>query len=234
MFRTRPVNTLTICILGAAVTIAEAGQPKEDGAAERALSRDNLHRIGRAMHAFHDIYNHLPTPAIYGKDGQPILSWRVAILPFLGEEKLYAEFKLDEPWDSEHNRKLLAKMPKAFAPPGIKTKEPNVTFYQVFVGPGAIFEGRPVSLVRDIPDGTSCTIMVVEAGEPVPWTKPQDLPFDPKKELPKLGGIFEGGFHFLSADGAVHDAKKTPDPKKMKAAIRRDSGEIKDLNDLEP
>jgi hypothetical protein len=126
-------------------------------------------------------------------------------------------------------------MPQVYAAPGMKTSQPNVTFYQVFVGKGAVFEGhREITLYPGIPDGTSTTILAIEAADPVPWTKPEDLIFDPHKDIPKLGGIFEAGFNFLAADGSVHDAKKNPDPKKMRAAIMRDSGELKDLTDLEP
>src|SRR5439155_13938759 len=111
---------------------------------------------------------------------------RVAILPYVEEHELYKQFKLDEPWDSEHNKKLLEKMPKVYAPVGVKTRAPHTTFYQAFVGPGAAFEdGMKVKLTNFF-DGTSNTLMVAEAAEPVPWTKPDDLPFDPKKPPPAL------------------------------------------------
>src|SRR5581483_2163049 len=58
-----------------------------------------------------------PPTTLYDKEGRPTLSWRVALLPYLGEEALYKEFKLDEPWDSLHNKKLLKKMPKALQAP---------------------------------------------------------------------------------------------------------------------
>src|SRR5262249_49752206 len=77
--------------------------------------RDNLKKIGYAFHDFHNVNKHLPAHAIYSNDGKtPLLSWRVAILPYIGEAALYREFKLDEPWDSAHNRKLIAKMPKLY------------------------------------------------------------------------------------------------------------------------
>ena len=52
--------------------------------------------------------------------GKALLSWRVALLPFLEENELYKQFHLDEAWDSDHNKKLLAKMPRVFAPPGFR------------------------------------------------------------------------------------------------------------------
>jgi len=161
------------------------------------------------------------------------LSWRVLILPYIEQEKLYQAFRLNEPWDSEHNKKLLAQMPEIFAPPGIKTKEKHTTFYRVFVGPGAIFEGNKGINLLDIKDGTFSTVLAVEAGQAVPWTRPDELPFDPKKALPKLGGIFNGDFNVLLADGAVRFVRKPFNEEVFRAMITRSGGEVVNFNDLE-
>src|SRR5262249_24805669 len=195
-------------------------------------SVNNLKQLGLAMHNYHDTYGHSPPAAIYSKDGKPLLSWRVALLPYLDQEDLYKQFKLDEPWDSAHNKKLLTKMPDVFAPPKGRTKEKHATFYQVFTGEGTVFEGKDGIRLTDITDGTSNTILIVEAGEAVQWTKPVDLPYNEKKSLPKLGGAFEAGFHFCLADGSVHFRKKKFDEKIMRALITRAGGEVVDLDGL--
>jgi uncharacterized protein (TIGR03067 family) len=200
-------------------------------AAAKAQSENNLKQIGLAMHTFHDTYQQLPKNAIYSKDGKPLLSWRVAILPFIEENPLFMEFRQNEPWDSPHNKKLLAKMPKVYEPVLGKPKQPYSTYYQVFTGPGTVFEGEKKLGIRDILDGTSNTILVVEAGEAVPWTKPQDLPFDPKKkELPKVGGLFPDGFHIALCDGSTRWVNGRPDPRVLRAAITRAGGEAINLN----
>jgi RNA polymerase sigma factor (sigma-70 family) len=158
-------------------------------------------------------------PAI-GRNAKPLLSWRVAILPFLGEDNLYKQFKLDEPWDSAHNKKLLARMPAVYAAPGSKDREGDRTYYQAIVGVGASWEPRvqmsfPVSFL----DGTSNTILVVEAASPVPWTKPEDLPYVADQALPKFGGLFGGDFHALFADGAVHFLSRQADEQQLRYAI---------------
>ena len=122
------------------------------------------------------------------------LSWRVHLLPFMDELGLYKEFKQNEPWDSPHNIKLLPRMPRIFAAPGIKTGEPYTTHYQLITGPGTILDGK--AKPRNF-DG----IVIVEAPDPTPWTKPADLVYDAKKPLPKLGGVFQEGFHAVDIRG---------------------------------
>jgi hypothetical protein len=124
------------------------------------------------------------------------------LLPFLEEQKLFDQFDLAEPWDGPHNGKLLDKLPRIYQWPGVRRKEDrNTTLYRVFVGPGTVFEGGNVTL-KDIDDadGTVYTILVVEAGDPVPWTKPEELAYDPEKPLPLLGGLFKGDFRPFTSE----------------------------------
>jgi uncharacterized protein (TIGR03067 family) len=199
----------------------------------KAESQNNLKQLGLAMHSYHDVNRRFPAAAITDKAGKPLLSWRVAVLPYVEHGPLYQQFKLDEPWDSEHNKKLLAKMPRLYAPVHGKTKEPYSTYYQTFVGPGTVFEpGKPIQIGGGIPDGTSYTILLAEAGEAVPWSKPADLPFDPKKALPKLGGLFPDGFHVGLCDGSVRWIIRRFDERIFRFAIVRDDGEAFDWDRL--
>jgi len=164
--------------------------------------------------------------------GQALLSWRVALLPYLGENDLYKQFRLNEPWDSAHNLKLLKKMPKVFAPPGIKTQTPYSTFYQVFVGPHAAFEKHRGVRIFEFTDGTSNTILIIEAGFPVPWTKPADLHYAADEPLPELGGIFTDVMHAAFADGSVHTLSRKCDQDMLRRAIVRDDGNVVDWSKL--
>jgi hypothetical protein len=151
------------------------------------------------------IHGRLPPAVACSKDGQPLYSWRVLLLPELDEEELYKEFHLDEPWDSPHNIALLPRMPLVYALPRRKAAKvpPFHTIMHVFVGKGAAFEGRKgVRLPDDFPDGISHTILIVEAGAPVPWTKPEDLPYDPNGPLPDLPGIYPEAVRACTADGS--------------------------------
>jgi prepilin-type processing-associated H-X9-DG protein len=185
---------------------------------EKRESSNNLKELGLAMHRYHESYNHFP-PAVVrdpalGDGGRPY-SWRVALLPYLGEYALFSQYRRDEPWDSKANRAVLARMPPVFAVPGDVRAADGFTHYQVLVGPGTAFE-RPdlkVRLTDFLPRGPSEIILVVEAADPVPWTKPQDLPYDPAGPLPKVGGLVGNGFHALFADGSVRwiEAKQQED-----------------------
>jgi hypothetical protein len=195
------------------------------------LSRQNLRRIGLAIYRFHQATLTLPTD-LATADGKPLLSWLVVILPHLGEEELYKEFKLNEPWDSPHNKKLITKMPRVYAPFQVKARQ-GETFYQVFTGKKTLFV--PAKLTRlpdDIPDGYSNTGLVFEAGEPVIWTRPADLPLDEMKPLPKLGGMFGGECNVVLCDGWVVRIRRDPDKKLLKYLIMPGDGEAISVDDL--
>ena len=99
------------------------------------------------MHSYHDTYKRLPPAAVYDKNGKPLLSWRVLLLPYLEQKNLYMQFKLDEPWDSPHNARLAKTLVKVFAP-----LEDGKTHYRVFTGPGTLFEGTRGIRLADVRD----------------------------------------------------------------------------------
>ncbi len=210
-----------------------------DKAATRMEGMNNLRQIGLAMHSAHDVYGQIPGAAICDKDGKPLLSWRVAILPFIEQDNLYKQFKLDEPWNSEHNMKLLERMPPQYAVPNRVLKK-GETCFLVFTGPNTPFDStrRKPGIgprLTEFTDGTSNTLLVVESAETVPWTKPDDLVVDPKKPLPKLGGSSPDAFLALFADGSVR-----PIPMKINEQTLRwlidpaDGNVIPDWEQIEP
>ena len=194
------------------------------GASARAQSSNNLKQIGLAMHNYHDTVGILPAAAIVDKKGKPLLSWRVAILPYIEQDNLYKQFKLDEPWDSEHNMKLVKVMPRVYALPYGQGKD-GETNYRVFVGNGAAFDMVQGIKFAQITDGTSNTIMVVEGAEGTPWTKPDELEFDPQKPMAKHLR-FEGDkvCQLLFADGSVRAVSKNLAESTLKLLIQRDDG----------
>jgi hypothetical protein len=202
-------------------------------ARNRLQSQNNLKQMGLAMHSYSDSYMSLP-PAGIGDPTQPEmqrkpnLSWRVAILPFIEQDFLYKQFKLNESWDSPNNIRLLGQMPKIYKLPGDEKTKPDHTHYQVFVGNGAMFEkSRGVRFPGEVRDGTSNTILIVEAEQAVPWTKPDDIEFDPNKSiLPLLSKFYSSGPQAAMADGSVRVLSRALSEKTLKAAITRSGGEI--------
>jgi hypothetical protein len=199
--------------------------------------RNHLLQLALAMHslASSDDHSRMPAAAITDKAGKPLLSWRVAILPYIDENDLYNQFKLDEPWDSPHNKKLLAKMPKLFAPLGIKTKEPYSTFFQVCTGPNTPWPTLATHprLPASFPDGSSNTLLIVEASEAVPWTKPADLVIDPKKPLPKFGAHLDGVFMAVFVDGHFGSLRRNLAAKTLRLLIDPADGQIIPWDEIE-
>ena len=193
-------------------------------AAQRTSSINNLKQIALAMHNYNSTFGAFPAAAICDKKtGKPLLSWRVAILQYIEEEALYKQFKMDEPWDSEHNLKLAKNMPKIYFHPKANKPGDDKTHYRLFYGKGAAFELNKPSGLAQITDGSSNTLMVVEAEESVVWTNPNDLAFDPAKALPKMLSI-DGKFSAAYCDGSVRTFKMPIDQEILKLLIQKNDG----------
>ncbi len=195
---------------------------------DRKRSENNLKEIMLAMWNYHDSMGAFPPAAVTNKAGKPLLSWRVMILPYIEQNALYGEFKLDQAWDSPANKKLLAKMPKVYGLPGVRVKPEYGTFYRVFTGPDTPFRGNAGLRVVQITDGTANTLFVAEGGEAVPWTKPDELAVGARKPLPKLGGLFPEGFHTALADGTVKLLGRKVPERTLRALISPAGGEVVD------
>ncbi|MDB5384481.1 MAG: hypothetical protein JWM11_127 [Planctomycetaceae bacterium] len=193
--------------------------------ADEMRKRNQLRQIGLAFHNYHDTFNGFP--ALNGPSDKdqphPGLSWRVYLLPYLDQAALYQQFKLDEPWDSENNKKLISKMPKVFG-----TNPEGKTSVHVFTGKGAPFQNDVGLRISNITDGTSNTLLAVEAGDDVAdvWTKPGGLVFDPENPLKCLGTIKK--FSALFMDGATRSLQDI-DPALFSKLVQYQDGEVVEL-----
>ncbi len=157
----------------------------------------------------------------------------MAILPQLGYQSLYDAFHLDEPWDSPHNLALAAQMPEVFRCPSLPGGRASLTGYQVVVGPkpelgsiGTMFEWARGVEIREVTDGTSNTVLIAETGRAIPWTQPDDPPFERDGPLPPFGSGHAGGFHVIFADGAARFIKSSIESQTLKSLVTRDGGEV--------
>jgi hypothetical protein len=194
-------------------------------AAARTQKNNNLRQLAIAVHNYHGEKNKLPTGAICDKTGKPLLSWRVAMLPYIEQEELYKKFKLDEPWNSDHNKKLIPLMPKTFASVDDANPKPGHTHFRAFVGGGALFDWNQATTLARVADGTSNTLMIAEATDSVPWSAPQELEYDPKGKLPRLGLPGSNRFSVAFADASIRSIRSSLREATLRALITRAGGE---------
>lgn len=206
---------------------------------EHADKMQKLKQLTLALHNYHATYKVFPpfSPKEGSEPGN--LSWRVHLLPFLEEMKLYDKFALDEPWDSSHNIKLLEEMPAIFAAASefwlVPSKlEPGHTMLQAPVGEGTIFGGDEPVTFSKITDGTSKTLWLVEvtAEQAVPWTAPRDYQFDPDDPAAGLNIAGDGGFVAGMADGSVHTIPGEIDVETLLHLFQMNDGHLVDWREL--
>jgi prepilin-type processing-associated H-X9-DG protein len=189
-------------------------------------STDKMKAIALALLKYEGKHKTFPAAYTTDKNGTPRLSWRVLVLPYLGEDALYKDFHLDEPWDSEHNKRLISKMPKTYASPSSKVGEGR-TNYLTVRGPETVFSGNTGVSLENIQDGCANTIMAVEVSDEraIVWTRPDDFQYDEQDPMKGLVGLHPGLFVAGFADGHVQLIPETINPKTLKALFTRSGGE---------
>ena len=192
-------------------------------AARRMQSQNNTRQLLLSLLNYESAYKRFPPRASKGKDGKPLLSWRVAMLPYLEQNALYQQFHLDEPWDSDHNIKLLDKMPATFKHPSYAGPEGHTVYLAPF------YEDTVWNLEKprfvNITDGTSNTIALFEVDDAHagPWTKPEDLDLNEMDLTECFRGVGSNTGFF---DGSVHYFPRSTDPAVLKAFVTSAGGEV--------
>lgn len=220
--------------------------------ARRAQRMNQFKQMALTMLNFESANGHMPaSAAIVDKQGKPMLSWRVAVLPYTEQGGLYNEFRLDEPWDSSHNLKLVKSMPDIYADASHPElgREGKTTFqlpvhersvFPPFANSAAInkrnHQGRVWHYVegtrfRDITDGTSQTVMIVQTApeDAVVWTKPADWEVDLARAWQQLkGDRTTGAMVSAFCDGSAHawDYSEDSLAEKLPKLITRDGKEM--------
>jgi hypothetical protein len=177
-------------------------------AAHRQMQENNIKQLILGLHNYHDTLHKLPDALAISPSGTPLLSWRVAILPYIEEEALYRQFHLNESWDSPHNKALLGKMPSAFARPGGPPGETK-TAIGLFTGPNTWYpDGRTAVHIKDMVRDASNTVLLAEAAAPIEWTRPDNMRLGPGVSARSLlghqaspnkycVGLFDGSVRWL-------------------------------------
>lgn len=207
------------------IVMANQKPDKPLSVTERRLRTiQNLQKIGQALNRYLSEKRCFPAPAIYSKSLSPLLSWRVDLLPFLGYEDLYKQFRLDQSWDSPHNRNLLPLIPPVYQSPERFDAHTN---YVVPLSAGTAFPGRRGVTVRKIEDGVANTVILLEVDDEsaVPWTKPDDYRVDFAKPAGGTGDLRTGHFFAVWGDGVVGQIPVDKVAKHWKAMMSIDGGE---------
>jgi len=218
---------------------ALVGMPILDAleAERRARCTGNLKQIGIALHNYHLRHEAFPPAYSVDENGTPLLSWRVHVLPFIDQESLYEEFRLDEPWDSPHNRRLIAEIPSVFVCPSVSPElaSEGKTTYLAPRGEETVFSGPEEKPIHTITDGTSNTIAVLDAhpSQAVIWTKPVDWEVGLEATPADIfGNQHPGGTNATFFDGSVRFLDATLSPSVFRSLLTGRGGEVIRPDDL--
>jgi Protein of unknown function (DUF1559) len=186
-----------------------------------------------AVANYHETYGCFPPAYVVDRDGKPLHSWRVLLLPFLGQQELYSAYNFDEPWDGPNNRTLADKVGRIYLRSGLESDQVRTTSFVAVVGQETAWRGAESLSYKDLGDGSSYTLMVVEVPDgQFLWMEPRDLRFDRMSDRindrsgRRLGlGSRLGGARVVSADGSVRTLPDDFDPRKLRAMLTANGGE---------
>lgn len=209
--------------------------------ARRKVSASNMQRIADAMLAYHDDYGSLPPAYLTDKKGQPAHSWRVLLLPYLGETELYSRYRFDEPYNGPNNSMLIGEMPEVYASPADEGALGfSDTSYMVVVGSRTMFPGAKTRKLSEATDGVDATILVTEVAEShVNWLSPSDLRTSRMRyEINGVPGVeissgHAGGALVVTADGETHFLRNETRPEFVQALTTANGNESFRWEDLE-
>jgi len=193
----------------------------------------HLKQLGIALQNYHDTYKVFPPAYLADADGKPMHSWRVLLLPFLEEQELCKRYRFDEPWDSPHNRQLADEISVTQFRCPAATGPANETSYVVVSDPETLFPGDRGRSIRDVRDGTSKTISIVEvANSGIHWMEPRDLTLDealaginPPNRSPAISSHHVGGAMVGWGDAHVSYLPNDLSIEKLRALLTASGGE---------
>jgi hypothetical protein len=225
-------------LAGAVLVVIMSLLPLVDTGSRTAVHRvqclNNLRQCALALLNYEATFGHFPAAASSAKEGEPLHSWRVDILPFIEQKSLYDKYDFDRPWDSPENERVAKTMPSVFHCPSDTKADPAETNYVMITGPGTIGNVPNKGVrVRDITDGTSNTLLLIEvANSGIPWSEPRDITVDELLQRVNEPGFspHKGGFNAVFSDCSAHFVPTPIDPEMLRRLVIRNDGKPVDLD----
>lgn len=194
-------------------------------AAKRTEAASNLRQIAIGFHNFHAANNGLPNSVYVSEYGKKY-SWRIAILPYIGEQEIYDQYRFNEEWNSPHNTRVTSRMPDFFRSDMDDTQTTSSSWYML-TGPKGALDTESSWHIQDLSnrDGTSKTIIAVEAKQNIHWAHPVDIALAPEDKIPSFGGYHKGGFNAMFADASIQFVDENTSPEVVWKLFTADGGE---------
>ena len=217
-----------VCVVGILIALLLPAVQQAREAARRSACKNNLKQIGLALYNYNDTYGTFPPAYIPDSTGKPMHSWRVLILPFIDQMPMHDAYDFSQPWDSPQNMAITQHIPEVFICPS--SPNHSDTHYVLITGKDTCFDGSKAIKAREISDGTSQTLFVVEARESgIHWSEPRDYDtasFTAPGDPGGLSSYHLRGFNALFGDGSVRFINESTNVQILKGLITPSGGEV--------
>ena len=132
----------------------------------------NLDELAAALAAYRTEHGRYPPAVVADASGEPMHSWRVLILPYLGRKDLYYEYDFKQPWNGRKNKKLAAQIPDVFRCPN-HSQSGAETSYVAVTGPGTAWNEN-IAADAGAPSRPEQLILLVEVENAgIGWMEPR-------------------------------------------------------------
>jgi len=152
---------------------------REEAVAGQCQGR--MAQIALALRNYHHDFGCLPPAYVTGRDGKPMHSWRVLLLPYMERTEFYRQYDFSQPWNSPHNAALAQAHPRLaedFHCPADVKGAPEWTSYVAIVGPETLWPGSRPPSHQQLVAGSTKILLVEMAQTGIHWMEPRDLAYD--------------------------------------------------------